>query len=130
MKVELEKEYRFEAAHQLPATPDWHKCHRLHGHSYKVELTVAGEVDRATGWLIDFGKLDELFTPLFKRLDHHCLNDVPGLENPTSENFAAWLWQELRPQLPELTAVTVWETHDARCTYRGESGPSAPCCAS
>jgi 6-pyruvoyltetrahydropterin/6-carboxytetrahydropterin synthase len=120
MKVELNKEFRFEAAHQLPATAPTHKCHTLHGHSYRVELTLAGEVDPDTGWLIDFGRIDELVAPLLRRLDHRTLNDVPGLTNPTSENLAVWIWQELRTQLPALTAVTVWETVDARCTYRGE----------
>jgi 6-pyruvoyltetrahydropterin/6-carboxytetrahydropterin synthase len=120
MKVQLIKEYAFEAAHQLPQVAPGHKCQRLHGHSYRIELELTGEVDPRTGWLIDFGEIDEIMAPRLARLDHHCLNDVAGLENPTSENLAGWLWRELKTALPVLTAVIVWETADARCVYRGE----------
>jgi 6-pyruvoyltetrahydropterin/6-carboxytetrahydropterin synthase len=120
--VELKKEYRFEAAHHLPRVPAGHKCQRLHGHSYRVELFVRGPVDPETGWLIDFGVLDEVFeAEIFQRLDHRNLNDVPGLENSTCENLAAFVWKALRPSIPQLSAVTVWETTDASCTYRGEA---------
>lgn len=119
MIVELVRQYSFEAAHRLPRVPEGHKCARLHGHSYRVDLEVRGPVDPETGWLIDFAKMDEAFDPLFGRLDHRTLNEVPGLENPTCENLAAYLWRELRPALPPLSAVTVWETADSRCTYRG-----------
>jgi 6-pyruvoyltetrahydropterin/6-carboxytetrahydropterin synthase len=117
--VELKKEYRFEAAHRLPFVPAGHKCSRVHGHSYKVEMFVAGPVDPATGWLIDFGILDRHWAELHARLDHRYLNDIPGLENSTCENLAGYFWRELRPQIPQLSAVTVWETHDSCCTYRG-----------
>ena len=120
MKVQLVRELRFEAAHRLPLVPAGHRCHGLHGHSYRVELEVTGEVDPQAGWLVDFARIDEACEPLVARLDHSCLNDVAGLANPTSENLCAWLWRELRPVLPALTAVTVHETVDSRCTYRGE----------
>ena len=120
MEVRLVHEFRFEAAHRLPRVPAGHKCARLHGHSFRVEVTVAGPVREETGWLIDYGALDELWTPLGEVLDHHYLNDVPGLENPTSELLARWIWERLRPRLPELSAVTVHETCDARCVYRGD----------
>ena len=119
MKVRLVKEYRFEAAHRLPHVPAGHKCARLHGHSFKIELSVLGAVDETTGWFIDYGKLDELWHPIYELLDHHYLNEVEGLDNPTSENLARWLWQRLKPALPELTRVTVYETCDARCEYEG-----------
>lgn len=119
MNVELVREYRFEAAHRLPKVPDGHKCSRLHGHSFKVELTVAGPVDPATGWFIDYGVLDDLWAPLHERLDHHYLNDIEGLDNPTSEILSRWIWEKMRPKLPSLTTVTVFETCDARCVYRG-----------
>lgn len=119
MKVRLVHEFRFEAAHWLPRVPEEHKCRRLHGHSYRLELTVEGEVDRETGWLIDFALLEAAWRPLFDRLDHRTLNDVAGLENPTSEVLAAWLWEQLRPALPQLTCVAVWETPVARCEYVG-----------
>jgi 6-pyruvoyltetrahydropterin/6-carboxytetrahydropterin synthase len=120
MNVDLVREYRFEAAHRLPHVPPGHKCARLHGHSFRFELTVSGAVDEKTGWFIDYGVLDETVAPLLSRLDHYYLNEVEGLENPTSEHLARWLWQRLRPRLPSLVAVTLWETCDARCIYRGE----------
>jgi len=119
VEVELTKEYRFEAAHRLPRVPAGHKCQRLHGHSYKVELVVRGPVDPDTGWLIDFGVMDDAWGEMHGRLDHQNLNDVPGLENSTCENIAIYLWQALRPQIAVLDAVTVWETSDSKCTYRG-----------
>jgi 6-pyruvoyltetrahydropterin/6-carboxytetrahydropterin synthase len=117
--VRLIKEYRFEAAHLLPRVPAGHKCARLHGHSFKVELCIRGPVDPDTGWFIDYGDLDELWGPIHDLVDHRYLNDVPGLENPTSENLACWLWNRLRPGLPSLEKVIVHETCDARCEYEG-----------
>ena len=119
MHVELTKEYRFEAAHRLPHVPEGHKCARVHGHSYKVEITVAGPIDPTTGWLIDFGVMDDEWAELFARFDHHNLNDVPGLENSTCENIAIYMWRALRPRIAVLSAVTVWETYDSKCVYRG-----------
>jgi 6-pyruvoyltetrahydropterin/6-carboxytetrahydropterin synthase len=120
MKVRLVHEFRFEAAHALPKVPPGHKCARMHGHSFKVELSVVGDVNPETGWLIDFGVIDDLWRPIHARIDHNTLNDIVGLENPTSENLARWLWDQLKPRLPELDQVTLWETFDARCEYRGE----------
>lgn len=119
VKVRLIKEYRFEAAHRLPHVPAGHKCARLHGHSFRIELSISGAVNTHTGWFIDYGELDALWQPIHDQLDHHYLNEVPGLENPTSENLAFWLWARLKPTLPELARVTVHETCDARCEYEG-----------
>ena len=120
MNVRLVHEFKFEAAHQLPKVPPGHKCARVHGHSFKVEIAVVGPVNPETGWLIDFGELYDLWRPLHDRLDHHFLNDIPGLENPTSELLAAWIWNELKPRLPQLDQVRLFETADAYCDYRGE----------
>jgi 6-pyruvoyltetrahydropterin/6-carboxytetrahydropterin synthase len=120
MRVELSKIYGFEAAHHLPRVPADHKCRRVHGHSYRVEITIAGEVEEPMGWLQDFAEITAVVEPLLKReLDHRTLNDVPGLENPTAEMLCAWLWKRLRPELPLLSVVTVHETCSARCAYRG-----------
>jgi 6-pyruvoyltetrahydropterin/6-carboxytetrahydropterin synthase len=119
MRVRLVHEFRFEAAHRLPRVPAGHKCARLHGHSFKVELAVAGPVNDDTGWFIDFADLYELWQPLHDVLDHHYLNDVPGLENPTSEVLAKWIWDKMKPKLAALDQVTLFETCDARCEYRG-----------
>jgi|SRR5215470_12206179 len=119
MRIELTREYRFEAAHRLPRVPAAHKCARLHGHSFRFELLLEGEVDERTGFLIDFGDVDVIVQPLVARLDHFYLNEIEGLDNPTSEILAAWIWRALKEKLPMLAAVTVAETCDARCTYRG-----------
>ncbi len=120
MRVELTKEYTFEAAHRLPKVAADHKCARMHGHSFRIEVSVAGEVGEQSGWLLDFGDITERVEPLLKReLDHRTLNDVPGLENPTSEVLCGWLWKRLERELPGLSAITVLETCTARCTYRG-----------
>ena len=120
MNVRLVHEFRFEAAHRLPKVPEGHKCARLHGHSYKIELAVAGPVDANTGWFIDFATLYEAWAPLHDQLDHYYLNDVAGLENPTSEVLAHWLFTKLRAPLPSLERVTVYETCEARCEYEGK----------
>jgi 6-pyruvoyltetrahydropterin/6-carboxytetrahydropterin synthase len=118
MNVELRKTFQFEAAHLLPRLPESHKCRRLHGHSFKVDVVVAGACDPNLGWLIDYAEIAAAFRPLWEQLDHRYLNEVPGLENPTSENLAAWIWTRLKPRLPLLTEVVVAETCTARCVYR------------
>jgi 6-pyruvoyltetrahydropterin/6-carboxytetrahydropterin synthase len=117
--MEIFREFRFEAAHRLPHVPSGHKCSRLHGHSYRVTLHVRGEVDPVAGWVMDFGDLKDAFQPLHDQLDHYYLNDVPGLENPTSEVLARWIWDRLRDMVP-LSAVTVHETCTSGCVYRGD----------
>jgi len=119
MHVELRKTFQFEAAHLLPRLPESHKCRRLHGHSFRAEIAVAGECDPDLGWLIDYAEITKRFKPLFEQLDHRYLNEVPSQDNPTSENIARWIWDRLKPRLPELTEVVVAETCTARCIYRG-----------
>jgi 6-pyruvoyltetrahydropterin/6-carboxytetrahydropterin synthase len=114
------REFTFEAAHRLPNVPEGHKCARLHGHSYRVEVHVSGPVGQRTGWVRDFGDLKVAFKPLEGRLDHHFLNEVPGLENPTSEVLAKWIWDRLAADLPNLSEIRVRETCTSGCIYRGE----------
>jgi len=121
-RVQLVRGFTFEAAHRLPHVPEGHKCARLHGHSYRIELTCAGEVDPHTGWLVDFSEIKRAFEPVRVALDHHYLNDLEGLENPTAENLACWIWGRVKPALPTLAQVTVAETSTSRCEY---SGPDA-----
>jgi 6-pyruvoyltetrahydropterin/6-carboxytetrahydropterin synthase len=119
--VELFKEFTFEAAHRLPGVPADHKCARLHGHSYRLVVHVTGEVDRVTGMVIDFGDVKKAVKPLIDdHLDHYYLNEVDGLENPTSENVARWVWQRLVSALPQLSAVEIRETCTSGAIYRGE----------
>ncbi len=120
MKVELKKSFQFEAAHSLPHLPAGHKCARLHGHSFKVELTVEGPVNEKLGWLVDYAELSDVFRPAWEKLDHRYLNEIEGLENPTSENIARWIWNEIQPQIPLLTTIEVAETCNASCIYRGQ----------
>ena len=120
--MEIFKQFTFEAAHRLPHVPQGHKCGRLHGHSFVVEVHVGGPVDPVTGWVMDFADIKAAFAPLQARLDHYYLNDVDGLENPTSEVLARWIWRHLAPALPGLSQVVVRETCTSAATYRGESG--------
>ncbi len=117
--VRLAREFSFEAAHRLPNAPPGHKCTRLHGHSYRVELVCEGDVDPTTGWLVDFGEIKRAFAPLHEQLDHRYLNEIDGLENPTAENLARWIWVRLKPHLVTLAQVNVAETCATRCEYRG-----------
>lgn len=118
--MEIYREFTFEAAHVLPHVPDGHKCGRLHGHSYRVEIHVVGPVGEQTGWVMDFKDIKEAFAPLLNQLDHHYLNEVDGLDNPTSEQLARWIWDRLTAALP-LTKVVVRETCTSGCVYRGEA---------
>lgn len=117
MQVVLSKTFRVEAAHKLPRVPEGHKCRRLHGHSYRIEISVRGEVDSDSGWYIDFKDIEENFRPLLKQLDHSYLNEIEGLENPTSENLARWIWQRLQGSLRGLHKIVIMETPDSRCEY-------------
>ena len=119
MLVELKKTYLFEAAHQLPRVPAGHKCSRMHGHSYRVEIGLRGPVDPTTGWMVDFAVIDEAWRELYQRFDHHLLNEIPGLENPTCENLCGFIWNAMHGKVPHLEAVTVSETADSCCTLRG-----------
>lgn len=118
--MEIYKTFRIEAAHKLPNVPPGHKCGRLHGHSFEISVHVEGPVGEQTGWVRDFADLKQAFAPIDQQLDHNYLNDIEGLENPTSENLAIWVWQRLKPALANLSQVAVKETCTAGCIYRGK----------
>lgn len=120
--MEIFKEFTIEAAHRLPNVPEGHKCSRLHGHSFRLEVYVAGEAEEPFGWVMDYGDIKSAFQPLFDQLDHQYLNEVEGLTNPTSENLARWVWERLRPTLSGLSKVVVRETCTTGCIYQGEKG--------
>jgi len=117
MPYELTRVFEFSAAHYLPEAGETHKCRTPHGHNFVVEVAVRGTPDPRAGWIVDFGEIRALVDPLIHDLDHHTLNDVPGLENPTSENLARWFWKQLKPRLPGLARITVSETPSSRCSY-------------
>jgi len=117
--MQIFKVFQFEAAHLLPNLPDGHKCKRLHGHSFRVEIHVDGPIDRMTGWVMDYAEIKQRCRPVLDELDHRYLNEIEGLENPTSENLAQWIWHRLEPRLPILTKVVVQETCTCGAVYRG-----------
>lgn len=117
--MELYKQFTIEAAHRLPHAPEGHKCRRLHGHSFRVTVHVAGPLDSKYGWITDFADITKAFAPLYEILDHQFLNEIEGLENPTSENLCRWIWDRLRPRLPGLSKITVSETCTTACVYDG-----------
>ena len=119
--MEIFKQFRIEAAHWLPNVPAGHKCGRMHGHSFEIEVHVSGPVDPKLGWVLDFVDIKAAFQPVEDRIDHYCLNEVDGLENPTSENLARWIWEQLRPALPMLSRIVVRETCTSGCVYTGKS---------
>jgi 6-pyruvoyltetrahydropterin/6-carboxytetrahydropterin synthase len=118
--MQIYKEFSFDSAHFLPNVPEGHKCGRLHGHTFHITVTISGPVGEKTGWIMDFGDLKAAYKPIHAQLDHYLLNDIEGLENPTSENLARWIWQRLKPSLPLLSQIEVKETCTSGCIYRGE----------
>jgi 6-pyruvoyltetrahydropterin/6-carboxytetrahydropterin synthase len=119
MKVELRKIFSFEAAHRLPNAPEGHKCARVHGHTFRIEVRVAGKLDDRRGWLVDHADISRAMEPLIQKLDHQMLNEVEGLDNPTMEKLAVWFWERLHPAFPGLSKIIVHETDQAGCSYEG-----------
>ena len=117
--MEIFKEFSFEAAHRLPHVPPEHKCARLHGHSFQVRIYVTGTIGERSGWVMDFADLKQAFQPIRAQLDHYYLNEIVGLENPTSENIALWIWEKLKPILPQLSKIEIKETCTSGCAYTG-----------
>lgn len=118
--MEIFNRFSIEAARRLPRLPEGHPCSRLHGHSFQVEVHVSGPLDPDLGWVVDFEDIRRAWQPVHASLDHRCLNDIAGLENPTSEHLAQWLWARLKKDLPGLSKIVVMETPVSGCTYRGE----------
>lgn len=118
--MEIFKEFTIEAAHWLPNVPEGHKCRRMHGHTFRIQVHVSGPLHPELGWVMDFADIRGAFNAIEDQIDHRCLNDVTGLENPTSENLARWLWRSLLPALPALSRIVVKETCTSGCIYAGE----------
>ena len=118
--MEIFKVFKFDAAHRLPNVHDGHKCAQVHGHSFRIEIYVQGNVDPRTGWVMDFADIAAACQPIIDQLDHKYLNDITGLTNPTSENLAKWIWKHLHPALPQLSKIVVQESPESGCIYRGE----------
>jgi len=120
--MEIFREFTFDAAHRLDHLPPGHKCARLHGHTYRLTVYLDGPLDPTMGWVVDFAEVKRLTQRVLEPLDHHLLNDVPGLEQPTTERIAMWVWDRLKPELPQLSKVVLWENANSGCTYTGPSG--------
>ncbi len=118
--MEIYKGFTFDAAHWLPHVPEGHKCKNMHGHTYYVNIFLAGPLDPHLGWVADFAEIKKHWKPLEKMLDHQCLNEIEGLENPTAENIAIWIWRKIKPHLPLLIKLEVKETPNTGVIYRGE----------
>lgn len=117
--MEIYKEFRFEAAHFLPNVPETHPCKKTHGHSYRVKLFVKGNINPEIGWIMDFTEIKNIFTPILSKIDHSLLNEIEGLENPTCENLAVWIWNQLKPNLALLSKIEICETASSGCIYEG-----------
>ena len=118
--MDIYRKFTFEAAHRLPHVPAGHKCERLHGHSYMVTVHVSGEPDSHLGWIMDFADITAVVDPVIRQLDHYYLNDIDGLDNPTSENIARWLWPRIKAVLPALSRIEISETCTSGCVYTGD----------
>jgi 6-pyruvoyltetrahydropterin/6-carboxytetrahydropterin synthase len=117
MKLELKQHFQIESARFLPHLPEGHPCQRMHGHSFKITLTLVGETDPKIGWVIDYHEISSKMKPLLSEVDHRVLNEVPGLENPTSETLCVWLFERARKLLPQLVKISISETADTECSY-------------
>jgi 6-pyruvoyltetrahydropterin/6-carboxytetrahydropterin synthase len=117
------REFRFEAAHRLPDAPPGHKCRRLHGHSYRLLVYVDGPINPDTGWVIDFAEIRSIVDPVIDQLDHHYLNEIEGLSKPTAEVITRWIWDRIKPGLPGLCRIELFETAKCGCVYEGETRP-------
>ena len=119
-EMQIYKTLRFDAAHRLTGVPSTHKCSAMHGHGFEIEVHLRGPVDPQTGFVMDFGDLAKVCAPILEQLDHAILNEIEGLQNPTSENMSVWLWKILKPQLPLLCQLVIKETSTSGCIYKGE----------
>ncbi|MBB6428519.1 6-carboxytetrahydropterin synthase QueD [Algisphaera agarilytica] len=117
MKTRIIRKFSFDAAHQLFTMPEWHKCRRMHGHTYLCEVVCEGEVDPEVGFFLDYGDLKTKIDPIVQQLDHHYLNDIPGLQVPTAEMIAKWIYEKLKPELPSLAILRLWETPNNGVEY-------------
>lgn len=117
--MEIFREFTFDAAHRLNNLPEGHKCARVHGHTYRLTVYIDGPLDPAMGWVVDFAEVKRITTAAIAPLDHHLLNDVPGLEQPTTEHIAMWIYDRLKPELPHLSRVVLWENANSGVTYAG-----------
>ena len=114
------KKFTIESARSLPNLPNSHPCKKIHGHSFKIIIYIEGKIDTKTGFVIDFHDIEKAFNPLKIKLDHAYLNNIEGLNNPSSENMCKWIWEKLKIKLPGLLKIEIKETNSTGCIYKGE----------
>ena len=117
MNYELKQHFQIESARFLPYLPASHPCSRTHGHSFKIILTLVGSLDQKVGWVMDYNEIGAVMKPLLNEIDHRVLNEVPGLENPTSELLAKWIYDRVVQKIPMLKDVSIAETPSTECRY-------------
>lgn len=117
--MEIFKQFTFDSAHFLPNVPPGHKCREMHGHTYRLVVHLEGELDKNLGWVMDFADVNRVIDPIVKRIDHQLLNNIEGLENPTCERIAVWLWDQIKPQIPLLCRIVLHETPTSGVVYEG-----------
>ena len=118
--MEIYKEFSFDSAHFLPNVPIGHKCREMHGHTYRLKVFIKGALDPKLGWIMDFKDLKEALLPVIDQLDHKLINNIKGLDNPTAENITVWIWQQIKPSLPLLSRIELYETPTTGVIYSGE----------
>jgi 6-pyruvoyltetrahydropterin/6-carboxytetrahydropterin synthase len=118
--MKIFKEFTFDAAHFLPNVPEGHKCKEIHGHTYHLKVFLEGSVNADSGWLMDFGEVKKVVNPVIDIVDHKFLNNIHGLENPTCEVLAIWIWNAIKPALPLLKAIELYETPTSGVIYEGD----------
>lgn len=117
MSFELKQHFRIESARYLTGLEPSHPCSKMHGHSFKITLSIIGDLDPQKGWVIDYHEITKVMKPLLDQLDHKVLNEVSGLENPTSELLAKWIYRKTKSHIPGLKSVNVSETDSTECIY-------------
>ena len=118
--MEIYKEFSFDSAHFLPNVPNGHKCKNMHGHTYRLRVVLQGETDPVLGWIMDFKELKDIVSPVIDQLDHKLINDIRDLENPTAENITVWIWKRIKPSLPQLSRIELYETPTTGVIYNGK----------
>lgn len=118
--MKIFREFTFDSAHFLNHLPPGHKCANMHGHTYRLRVELSGELDPTVGWVVDFAEVKRVVGAVLDQLDHKVLNDIEGLEQPTAEVIAVWLWRRIKPDLPALSGVILWENPNNGVEYHGE----------
>lgn len=118
--MQIFKQFSFDSAHFLPHVPDGHKCKEIHGHTYRMIVYINGELIKDLDWVMDFAEMKKVIAPVIKTIDHKLLNNIPGLENPTCEIIAVWLWNKIKPEIPLLSKIELYETPTSGVVYEGK----------